>query len=92
MPSKFHYEFPGIAAVVHPAHRFTLHYESPQRQLEGEVPQGPAMLYEDLTTMEYEDLGNMEYEGAFVPITMLFNNSIIFMEYNNSTTKMRFNP
>lgn len=92
MPSKYHFEEPDIPQVVHPAHRFTLHFEAPQRLGEGEVPQGPAMLYEDFGRMEYEDLENMEYEGSFVPITMLYNNFVIFMEYNNTTTKMEYNP
>lgn len=64
MPSARHFEEPDIPQTVHPAHRFILHTEAPQRTGEGEVPQGPDMLYEDLTIMEYQDLGNMEFEGA----------------------------
>lgn len=62
MPSRLHFEPPGVSEIVFPQHRFLIHFQQPQRLGEGQVPRGNEMQYENAEVMEFESGVPMEFE------------------------------
>ena len=81
MPSRFHFEPPGIETILYPAHRWNLHFFRSNRSAAAPVT-GLFMLLETLRNMLLENSAKMLLENSNPTPFMLIQNGFRMLLQN----------